>query len=136
MEAGKREAEAWGRLDGGKITEDAKLLDAGIVTPEQFKELATRYADNGTMTQLLADYAQKKNAESGGFAAAWGYTGKGGKYVHYDTTNLQTVDSKQAALQKYATGAEGIIDQLSDFTPGAHSPEWLDLAINQFGETR
>ncbi len=135
MNAGYREAEAWGKLDGGKITSDAKLLDAGIVTPEQFKELVTRYQDNGTMTQLLADFAERKNKESGGFAALWGVSGSNKPYAHYDTSGLQSVASKQADLKKYAAGAAGIIDQLSDCSKEAPGAEWMNLAINQFGET-
>ena len=59
---GRRAAEAWGRMDGSKLTDDIKLLDAGLVDVETFNELKGRYADNHTMLSALRKYADKQNA--------------------------------------------------------------------------
>ena len=56
--AGARE---WGRLDGSKLTADARLLQSQGVTPEQFKELVNRYSDNYTMLDALRKYGEAQN---------------------------------------------------------------------------
>ena len=55
-------AELWGKPDGSRLTDDLKLFDAGIVTPEVFDQLKARYKDNATMLSALK--AQRK-AERG-----------------------------------------------------------------------
>lgn len=52
--------EAWARLDGSKLTDDARLLKYDL-PPAQFYELAKKYKNNGTMCFVLAQYAEKKN---------------------------------------------------------------------------
>lgn len=59
---GRRAAEAWGRMDGSKLTDDVKLLDNGLVDVQTFNELKGRYKDNHTMLSALRKYADKQNA--------------------------------------------------------------------------
>ena len=60
---GRAETEAWGKLDGSRLTDDTKLLDAGLVDVEEFEKLKERYQDNATMLLALKKYGEKRNAE-------------------------------------------------------------------------
>lgn len=139
-DAGQRDVDAWGKLDGAKITDDAKLLDAGAVNPDQFRGLVQKYQDNSTMLQLLANYAEKQNGESGGFSAVWNYGGKGNvarQQRHFDTSGLPTVESKRAAFNNAAAAAMNMADSIGDLTPGklGRGPEnaFLDAQLESFG---
>ena len=57
-------AEAWGTLDGAKLTADAQLLQGQGVTPDQFYQLVDRYKDNYTMLDALRKYGEARNAEA------------------------------------------------------------------------
>lgn len=47
-------------LEGGKIHEDAKLLQLDIkMTPQQFEALAAKHQNNPLMLQLLREYSNK-----------------------------------------------------------------------------
>lgn len=123
QEDGRAKVRAWGKLDGDKITSDAKLLDYGV-TPEQFGELVTRYEDNGTMLTLLKTYADKKNADKG----------KGGPY--YDATMIPSVQERENAYDAFASSALDLLSNLSgkdDFFMGANSP-MTQTAVEKFGE--
>ena len=63
-EEAAKPARDWGKLDGNKITADAKLLEGAGVTPEQFSELLDRYADNYTMLDRLRAYGIARNEET------------------------------------------------------------------------
>ena len=56
-------AEKWGKLDGSKLTDDAKLLEADLVDVESFEQLKAKYAGNATMLQALKKYGERKNEE-------------------------------------------------------------------------
>lgn len=53
--------EKWGRLDGSQLTDDAKLLDAGLVDPAEFDRLKEKYSVNSTMLAALKKYGDKQN---------------------------------------------------------------------------
>jgi hypothetical protein len=57
-------AREWGKLDGSKLTDDARLLQGQGVTPEQFNQLVERYEDNYTMLDALRKYGEARNAEA------------------------------------------------------------------------
>jgi len=60
--AGRKEAEAWGHMDGSKMnSDDIKLLDAGLVDKAEFNRLKAKHADNFTMLQVLRKYGEKQN---------------------------------------------------------------------------
>lgn len=137
---GNKEVDAWDQLDGSMITDDAKLLDARAVNPDQFKGLVRKYQNNSTMLQLLANYAEKQNSESGGFSAVWNYGGKGNAARtarHFDTTGLPTAESKRAIINQHAAQAAGIVDRIGvlekgQFGAGPDSPFVLS-SIEMFG---
>ncbi len=139
--AGQHDIDAWGKLDGSKITDDARLLEHGAVNPEQFRTLVEKYQDNSTMLQLLANYADKQNEGSGGFSAVWNYGGKGNdarSRQHFDTTGLPTVEAKQTAFDHAAASAFSIADRIGSFEKGKigtgpDSPLILS-ALEHFGE--
>lgn len=141
MEAGRSEADAWGQLDGAKITEDARLLESEAVNPEQFKGLVKKYQDNSTMLQLLTRYAEKQNAGRGGFSAAWNYDGKGKAdrdAWYFDTSEIPTIEDKHTTYDSYAETANNLIEQLGSTEKGKmgmgpDSP-MLAAAIDGFGE--
>ena len=104
--AGKAKAEAWGRMDGAKITEDAKLLQFSM-TPEQFKELVERHRGNGTMIHLLAQYGTEQNAKNGA-----------GLYQHvekyFPVAELPTLAKKIDAYEKYRGYALQLIPRIEE----------------------
>ena len=130
LEGGQHDAEAWGQLDPAKITDDAKLLDAGMVTPEQFKGLVQKYQGNATMQQLLAKYAEKNS----GPAFNWGFTGKKDTRPYFDTTGIMTAEKKAAEFDRQAGNAFYIADRIGKTGQGfGSSPELLQRSIENFG---
>lgn len=140
-EAGINAADTWGKLDGSKITDDAKLLDAGMVNPDQFRCLVAKYKDNATMLQLLSNYAEKKNADSGSFSAVWNWGGKGNaarNVQHFDTTGIPTVQKRKDTISVYADAASDLADRIGDLQKGKigtgpDSPFILDT-LQRFGQ--
>ena len=127
QEAGRADAEGWGRLSGSEITDDAKLLQMEL-SSEQFAELVERYKGNGTMSTMLGQYAERKNRE----AAENGYVGMG----PYDISAIPTAERKAEVYDRFAMGARDLIsrmDQDGTFGGGINSP-MLKVSIEQFGE--
>lgn len=62
-QTGAKSARTWGDLDGTKLTADAQLLHGEGVTPEQFKQLVTRYQDNYTMLDQLRKFGEARNKD-------------------------------------------------------------------------
>lgn len=59
---GRESVDKWGTLNGSELTDDAKILQAGLVlTQKDFDDLCIRYKNNGSMSRLLAQYAEKQN---------------------------------------------------------------------------
>lgn len=141
QEAGQREVNAWGKLDGTQITDDAKLLEHGAVDPDQFAGLVQKYQNNATMLKLLSDYADKENEATGSFSAYWNFAGKGNvgrSRRHFDTRGLPTVEAKQAGIKNAAASAFSLADQIGNLDnnqigTGPESP-FINSALEHFGE--
>lgn len=132
-EKGAGEFDAWGKLDGGKITDDAKLLEHGTITPDQFKALADRYQGNATMVDLLLKYANEHGSNGGGgFEAVWNFTGKGESKPRYDTSGLHTSADKIATLDRYTNDALSFIESFGDMSR-LSTEEWRAARIDSFG---
>lgn len=130
QESGQHDAEAWGQLDPAKITDDAKLLDAGMVNPEQFKGLVQKYQSNATMQQLLAKYAEKNS----GPAFNWGFDGKKDTRPYYDTHGIMTAEKKAAEFDRHAGNALYIAERIGKQGHDlGYSPAALQRAIENFG---
>lgn len=86
-------AEQWGKPDGSQLTDDLKLFDAGMVTPEVFETLKARYRDNATMSAALKAKGQQLNA-----AAAQEGKDKGdflsGMQEPYNVRDIMTAQDK------------------------------------------
>lgn len=94
---GERAAEAWGRMEGSKLTPDAELLKYDL-SPKDFDDIVSRNKDNGTMMKILYDYASKKNAETP---------------FKYDYAGIQTVEQKAHFAQHMARAAIDLMDRSS-----------------------
>lgn len=56
--------EKWGRLDGSQLTDDVKLLDAGLVDPAEFDRMKSKYSVNNTMLVALKKYGDRQNDQA------------------------------------------------------------------------
>lgn len=126
---GRSAAERWGHIDGAKITEDARLLERGTLSPEQFNALAKKYKDNATMGDLLLKYAEEKG--SGGFTAGWNFSGNEQKKPCYDTSMLITGQQKAAVYDRAAEAALAILDKIDNPSP---YNIMLDDTVEHFGD--
>jgi hypothetical protein len=131
MEAGQKDAEAWGRIDPARITDDAKLLDAGLVNPEQFKGLVQKYQDNATMLQLLDTFAKKNS----GPAFNWGFDGKKDNRPYFDTTGIVTAKQKAGEYERFAAIACSLADSVGKSPREiGYSQDAVSRSIQVFGD--
>ena len=101
------------------------------MTPEQFKELVERHRGNGTMVELLRQYAAEQNEKNG--ASLYQHTEK-----YFPVAELPTLEKKIDAYTKFEGYAlqllpriaehpelPGIIEEVDNFGiryPGTPSP--------------
>ena len=130
-------AERWGQPDGSRLTDDLKLFDAGIVTPEVFNQLKDRYKDNATMLAALKARGDKMNAEAAKEARE-----NGGLPLasQYDTSDIVTLQDKTKNWNTLKAQAIDCLDMIDG--TGNYSDSWSramgnalgDEMINHFGE--
>ena len=108
-------AREWGKLSGGRLTDDAKLLDANLVNPEQFNAMKARYADNFTMLTALKKYGDRQNAEAvnaarakGDHAAEWSASLAG----PYDVRDIPTLEGKLETWEGLRQNALSMLDMI------------------------
>ena len=115
--------EAWARLVGSKLTDDARLLKYDL-PPAQFYELAKKYKNNGTMCFVLAQYAENKNQEKE----------SPNSFGWLDTSLVPTRESLQAAYQYFYDNA---ITKLESLYDGNQTPfitfEMMESGTKNFG---
>jgi hypothetical protein len=107
---GNRRAEEWARLDGSKITSDAKLLDFDL-SPAEYGELVERYKENGTMSRLLFAYGEKRNQ-----ARAEKHPGEATSPFdegYFDTSTVPTKESKSREYAGDAIKAKSLADLMT-----------------------
>lgn len=136
---GRRAAEAWGRMDGSKLTDDIKLLDAGLVDVATFNELKGRYKDNATMLSALRKYADKQNA-----AAAKEASEKGDLPLAepYETRDIPTAEGKAKSWDNAQRGAFDMLDAMDGSGKYGNPQDWgaafvkaaLPDTLEHFGE--
>ena len=130
-------AEQWAKPDGSRLTDDMKLFDAGLVTPEVFEQLKGRYSDNSTMLSALKAQGEKLNAaaaqsdrESGGLGMA----------APYNTRDIMTGADKLKGWESMKKQALDTLDMIDG--KGAYSDPWTQAVgralgaetIDHFGE--
>lgn len=131
-------AERWGRLDGSRLTDDIKLLDAGLVSAAEFEKLKSRHADNATMLEALRKYGEKQNAAAAAEARA-----NGKKFVMetpYNVWDIPTAEGKQETWRKVQAQAIDMLDMVDG--SGRYNDSWTRAlgsalapeAVEHFGE--
>lgn len=105
-EKGVEQTKAWGTLNGAHLTDDAKLLSAGLVDPEQFEELKAKYADNFTMLSALRKYGEQRNAEA---LQRDGAASPGSGFLVGD---IPTVKGRLEAWEKLRRGADQVMSMI------------------------
>ena len=132
-------AEQWGKPNGSQLTDDLKLFDAGMVTPEVFETLKARYRDNATMSAALKAKGEKLNA-----AAAKEASDNGDPWVGmrmpYNTRDIETAEDKMKYWDGLKKQAMDMLDAIDG--TGAYSDPWTQAVgralgaevIDKFGE--
>lgn len=130
------EAERWGKLDGSKLTDDAKLLEADLADTETFERLKAKYADNATMLQALKRYGERKNEEDRREKAAAGTFSMTEKYRVIDIPtvkdkvhNWEIVKQRANSMLNVMDKAGKVQDWTMDFAAAA-----LPKQLESFGE--
>lgn len=123
---GHMAASGWGTLDGSKLTDDTKLLDAGLVDAEAFNGMKVRYKDNSTMLAALRKYGETQNAtaiKDGGIPA-------------FETRDIPTAEAKMKKWDNLQTQAFEILDAMDGKNPDDWNTAFLtdQEIINHFGE--
>lgn len=136
----QKNAVAWGKLDGSKLTDDIKLLDSGLVDVEAFNGLKEKYQDNATMLSALRKYADKQNA-----AAAREAHEKGDHFAMiepFETRDIPTVEDKSKTWERAQASAFNMLDAMDRVGKYGNPRDWgaqmvvnaLPGQIEHFGE--
>ena len=122
-------AEQWGKLDGARLTDDVKLLDAGLVDAEAFEALKTRHRDNATMLLALKKYGERMNAAA---AQERAKTGELPIAEPYNVRDITTGAEKVENWKRAKTQALGVLDMIDG--KGAYSDPWTQALGNALGD--
>ena len=111
--------ENWGRLDGSQLTDDAKLLDAGLVDPKEFDRMKDKYSVNNTMLVALKKYGDRQND-----LARKAATERGDLALSepYNTKDILTPSEKIANWDKLKTRAMDTLDAIDG--TGKYGDAW------------
>ena len=123
---GKTAAVEWGKLKANEINQaDSALLNSGIkLTQNEYDELCTKYKNNGTMSRILSEYADRHNRQA---------NGQMDKLLF--TPCLATVTKKTEVwdrLERTAHMIIGNIDGKRGFVSGAENP-LVKESVDNFG---
>ena len=105
-EAGRKKVNACATLDGGKVPEDAKLLEFDM-TQEQFNNLAAKHKDNGTMIELLRQYGERHNKQ---YEASLFHNTE--KYIYTD--NLPSAEKRERVYDEFYKSALSCLDGIEE----------------------
>lgn len=111
--------ENWGRLDGSQLTDDAKLLDAGLVDPAEFERMKNKYSVNNTMLVALKKYGDRQNDQARKDAAK-----DGGLPLAdpFNTRDIPTPAERIKNWDKLQTNALDTLDAIDG--KGKYSDPW------------
>ena len=101
----------WGQLDGSQITDDVKLLNAGLVDRDEFIRLKEKYQDNATMLAALKKYGDEQNAKNAASSDGVDFLASN----LFSVGDIQTVDDKVNTWNRFQKSA---IDEL-DYIDGS-----------------
>lgn len=128
----------WGQLDGSQLTDDAKLLTAGLVDPAEFDRLKVKYHDNATMLKALKKYGDQENGKIIEKAHANGETVISGTY---NVRDISTADDRIVNWNKLQKSAVDRLDMIDG--SGQYRDSWnqafakafdAESGIDSFGE--
>jgi vacuolar-type H+-ATPase subunit H len=131
----------WGQLDGSKLTDDAKLLTAGLVDPAEFDRLKTKYHDNATMLKALKKYGEQENGKRIEEAKKHGELVIEGGDGMYTVSDISTADDRIMNWNKFQKSAVNRLDMIDG--SGAYNDSWnqafakafdAESGIDEFGE--
>lgn len=136
---GRYLAKQWGSPTGSQLTDDIRLFDAGLVTPEVFEQLKARYKDNATMSAALKAQGEKLNAAAVKEAKAAGDV-MGIMKQTYNTHDIVTAEDKMKYWDDLKRSAIDMLDALDG--KGQYSDPWGQAVgramsgnvIDHFGE--
>ena len=118
---GRELAERWGQPTGSELTDDMKLFDVGMVTPEVFEALKARYKDNATMCAAIKAQGQRLNAVAKKEAQERGeefYTAM----EPYNVRDILTAKDKLESWDKLEKSALEALDMVDG--SGNYSDDW------------
>ena len=128
----------WGQLDGTLLTDDAKLLTAGLVDPAEFDRLKEKYHNNATMLTALKKYGDQENGKIAEKARANGETVIEGTF---NVRDISTADDRIMNWNKFQKSAVDRLDMIDG--SGAYRDSWnqafakafdAESGIDSFGE--
>lgn len=128
----------WGQLDGANLTDDHKLLTAGLVDPDEFDRLKAKYHDNATMLKALKKYGEQENGKLIEQAHANGEHLVSGTFNVKDIT---TADDRIVNWNKFQKSAVDRLDMIDG--SGQYRDSWnqafakafdAESGIDSFGE--
>lgn len=126
---GREYTERWATIDGSRLTDDLKLFDAGMVTPDVFEQLKARYKDNATMSAALKAHGEKLNAKAAEDAAA------GGGLVMAEPYNVRDIVTGEIAIERMDKMQKRAIDILDMIDhSGKYSDSWNAAMGDALGE--
>ena len=136
---GRYIVEQWGRPNGSELTDDMKLFEAGLVTPEVFDQLKERYRDNATMLAALKAQGEKLNRAAQQEADKSGDFFAGAKEP-YKVRDIVTAADKVKNWDKLKAQALDVLDMIDG--TGNYQDSWNrslgaalgEQTIEHFGE--
>lgn len=136
---GRYIVEQWGRPNGSELTDDMKLFEAGLVTPEVFDQLKERYHDNATMLAAIKAQGEKLNRAAQQEADKSGDFFAGAKEP-YKVRDIVTAADKVKNWDKLKAQALDVLDMIDG--TGNYQDSWNrslgaalgEQTIEHFGE--
>lgn len=105
--AGVASAREWGKLQGGDLTDDIKLLQNDLVDETTFEDLKARYQNNAVMLTALKQYGDRKNRDR---AEALRAEGKFPTSEGFAVRDISTLSDKLQNWEKMKTQAFDMLD--------------------------
>ena len=121
--AGYRGAESWGRMDSSKLTDDIRLLDAGVVDKGEFNRLKEKYSNNSTMLAALLRYGEKHNKESGEVLKNGDFY-TGALVEPFDIKDIPTTEEKMKKWEKAQATALDLLDAMDGSGKYGDREDW------------
>lgn len=126
--AGRSAAEEWGKIKPDDIDpKDSALLQSGLIKLKQseYDDLCKKHQNNGTMSRILSDYADRHNQAAQGKIENMIFT-----------PCLATVKKKTDVWDKLEQNAQSIVANISSnrgFASGADDP-FVISSVETFGQ--